>query len=612
VHSLLCTKPEGLTIEEVSRLLHITRTTAARYLESLYHAGRAERRPLGPAKVYRASNRVSSSDILAILDEGVLILGSDGTIREVNPAFGTLVSISLEDLKGRSLLYSPLAGLFPDEIIEALLHPQSHSTEGVFQITKETNRHLHYRNFALQLPDGGTGTALVIQDQTDMLSSKEKAEHLVSEYEHQISVIHSDLADNLKKAKSTVREVSSRERAIRDLLSNVRAVILKVNSTGKVVFCNHYASEVALLHDGEQDNPFALDSLFPAVDEHGIIIAEKIRDIREDVSDFSNWDSPVMIQNQPSSRIYSWNLIRLKGRNGGSMILAGFDITDLITRERQVVRSQKQMEWMLSHLPDPTFAIDKNKQVILWNKQLEIMTGLQSEETIGMPIYSFVPKIYGYSRPVLADLIFNRYDPSINAFFKDVVQEGEALTAETIAYRQDGSSRIFWVKVTPYFDESGELSGAIQSIRDITAFREGEAKIRDEGKLLRGIAEHVLDDILVLNRAGTILYANPSLGRLIGTSPECIIGSHISQVPEIRQIFPSCDQFKSVFISGVPIHELFTIQHEGIEMLMDAMFIPEKDGCGLISAILIVLRNVTSLRDDINSLHMRTAGYVRS
>ena len=279
------------------------------------------------------------------------------------------------------------------------------------------------------------------------------------------------------------------------------------------------------------------------------------------------------------------------------MILAGFDITDLITRERQVVRSQKQMEWMLSHLPDPTFAIDKNKRVILWNRQLEIMTGLQSEETIGMPIDSFVPAIYGYSRPVLSDLIFNRYDPSINAFFKDVVQEGEALTAETIAYRQDGSRRIFWVKVTPYFDESGELSGAIQSIRDITAFREGEAKIRDEGELLRGIAEHVLDDIMVLNRAGTILYANPSLGRLIGTNPKCIIGSHISQVPEIRQIFPSCDQFKSVFISGV---------------LMDAMFIPEKDGGGLISAILIVLRNVTSLRDDINSLHMRTAGYVRS
>ena len=49
-----------------------------------------------------------------------------------------------------------------------------------------------------------------------------------------------------------------------------------------------------------------------------------------------------------------------------------------------------------------------------------------------------------------------------------------------------------------------------------------------------------------------------------------------------------------MFITGVPIHELFTILYDGVEMLMDAMFIPEKE-TGLISAILIVLRNVTSL-----------------
>jgi len=270
------------------------------------------------------------------------------------------------------------------------------------------------------------------------------------------------------------------------------------------------------------------------------------------------------------------------------------------------------MEWILDHLPDPTFAIDKDKQIILWNRQMEAMTGLHSEETMGRPIETFVPAMYGYNSPVFADIIFNRYDPAIIAFFKDVVQEGEALTAETIAYRQDGSKRTYWVKVTPYYDEGGVLAGVIQSIRDTTLIHEGEEKIRGEEELLRGIAEHVLDDIMVLNRAGTILYANPSLGRLIGISPEHIIGSHISEVPEIRQIFPSCDRFKSVFISGMPVHELFSIQYEGVEMLMDAMFIPEKDKSGLISAILIVLRNVTSLRDEISSLQLRTAGYVRS
>jgi len=614
VYSLLSQHREGLTIEEVSRLLEVTRTTAARYLESLYHAGRAERRSLGPAKIYRPSFRVSGSEILSILDEGVLIMNPDGTVREANPAFGSLVSLSPSDLIGRALQYSSLSGIFSEDIVKNLLSPPEQPVEGILHISdKQTVRYMHYRIFAMQLPDGETGSAMIAQDRTEILSSKEKAQSLVSEYEHQISLINSDLTNHLEKAKNTVREVSSRERAIRDLLQNVRAIILKVNTAGRVVFCNHYASEIAHLHDGEQDHPALLKSLFPITDEHGALIAEKINAVRAGETDFSGWDSPLIIENRVTDQVYSWNLIRLrKGKNGASMILAGFDITDLIHRERQVVRSQQRMEWILDHLPDPTFAIDNTKQVILWNKQLEIMTGLQSEETIGKPIDLFVPAIYGYSRPVLADLIFNRYDPSINAFFKNIVQEGEALTAETIAYRQDGTSRIYWVKVTPYYTESGELSGAIQSLRDITAFREGEAKIRDEGELLRGIAEHVLDDIMVINRAGTILYANPSLGRLIGTSPEKIIGSHISEAHEIRKIFPTCDRFKSVFITGIPIHELFTIQYEGVEMLMDAMFIPEKDQAGLISAILIVLRNVTSLLDEISSLQLRPAGSIES
>lgn len=614
VHSLLCSHREGLTIEEVSRFLHITRTTAARYLESLYHAGRAERRSLGPAKIYRASFRVSSSEILTILDEGILITGPDGTIREVNPSFGILFSLTSEELKGKSVLYSPLSAYFSEEITDTLLHPPDQSLKGIIRIPgPEQDRFLHYRIFAMHLPDGETGTVMIILDQTEVYSSKEKARSVESEYEYQISQIHSDLTTNLEKVKSTVREVSSRERVIRDLLQNVRVVILKVNSGGRVVYCNYYASEIFHIHDGEQESPPLLHSLFPVTDEHGATISQKISDVRSGISDFSSWDSPLIIQNQLTSSIYSWNLIRLrKGKVGSPMILAGFDITELILRERQVVQSQKQMEWILDHLPDPTFAVDKNKRIILWNKQLEVMTGLQSEETIGKPIEQFVPAIYGYSRPVLADLIFNRFNSSITAFFKNLEQEGEALTAETLAYRQDGSSRIYWVKVTPYYNESGDVSGAIQSIRDITVFREIEEKIRDEGAILRGIAEHVLDDILVINRAGTILYANPSLGRLIGINPEHIIGNHINEAHGIRRIFPSCDQFKSVFITGVPLHELFTISHEGVEMLMDATFIPEKDANGLISAILIVLKNVTSLRDEINNLENRKAGFFGS
>ncbi|PKL59974.1 MAG: hypothetical protein CVV33_05075, partial [Methanomicrobiales archaeon HGW-Methanomicrobiales-4] len=74
IYSLLQEHKGGLTIEDVSRLLQISRTTASRYLESLHHAGKAERRALGPAKIYRASSRVNILNLLSVLAEGVLIV----------------------------------------------------------------------------------------------------------------------------------------------------------------------------------------------------------------------------------------------------------------------------------------------------------------------------------------------------------------------------------------------------------------------------------------------------------------------------------------------------------------------------------------------------------
>lgn len=604
IYSILLEHREGLTIEDVSHHLQITRTTAARYLESLYHAGRAERRSLGPAKIYRASFRIQSSELLAILDEGVLELDSEGLIREVNPAFCKLFSLDACDLKGKSLIYSKISGVLSDDIIESLKYPPEMPSEGVILISGDrTERSLHYRIFPLQFPDGGTGTAFIVSDQTDLFSSKIQNKDIESEYQKKLSRIHSDLSHNLEKAKNTVRELSSRERTIRDLLQNVQVIILKINTAGRVVFCNHYASECANLNDGEQKPPIALSKIFPIFDKHGKHIVDCIKEVRDGVVNFSQWESPLLIHNQISSFIYSWNLISIKkGKGGASMILAGFDITDLIAREQQIIQSQKQMGWILDHLPDPTFAIDKRRHIILWNKQMESMTGLLSKEAIGRPIDACIPDIYEYSRPVLADLIFNRCDPEINAFFKEVQRDGEALTAETVAYRQDGSKRVYWVKVTPYYDEMGEIFGVIQSIRDITTIRENEEKNRDEGELLRGIAENALDNIMVINREGTILYVNQSLGRLIGISPEILIGSNISHVHEMKAFFPVCDRYRSVFLSGIPIQELFTIQHEGVEMLMDTTFIPEKDRSGLISSVLIVLKNVTSMREKITHL----------
>lgn len=601
IYSLLLEHRSGLTIEDVSRLLQISRTTAARYLESLYHAGKAERRALGPAKVYRAAIRIHSSDILSVLAEGILVVDRDGVIKEVNPAFCTLFSLPSEELRERGLIFTPLTEILTQEIIDSLIYPSDSLCEGMIQINgNDSLRHLHYQIIPLWLPDSTLGSVLIIFDKTDLISSQVHTKGLEYEYKDELSRIESHFSRDIKKAKYNAREISSREKAIRDLVQNVRTFIMKINKDGNIVFCNNYASEITGIRDVDRESRINLASLFPVLDEQGVRISDRIQGVRDGIVDFSRWESRLYIHNQISPSVYSWNLILIrKGKKETSLVLAGFDITDLISRERTVIQSKKQMEWILDHLPDPTFAIDNKRHVILWNKQMELMTNRLSKDTVGRSIDECIMDIYGYNRPVLAELVFDRYDSTIHAFFEAVSQEGAALTAETVAYRQDGSKRIYWVKATPYYDEETEIAGAIQSIRDITEIREAEAKVRNEEEFLRGIAESALDCIMVVNREGTVLYANQSLGRLLGVGVEQIIGLPMNMVRKTDAVFFDFERIQSVFISGAPFHELISARHDGIEMLMDTTFIPEKDRSGLVSSVLIVLKNVSSLREEI-------------
>ena len=62
---------------------------------------------------------------------------------------------------------------------------------------------------------------------------------------------------------------------------------------------------------------------------------------------------------------------------------------------------------MLDHLPDPTFAIDRDGVVIAWNRAQVALTGHSSEEMIGKGEGLYTLAIYGERRPMLVDAILD-------------------------------------------------------------------------------------------------------------------------------------------------------------------------------------------------------------
>ena len=163
-------------------------------------------------------------------------------------------------------------------------------------------------------------------------------------------------------------------------------------------------------------------------------------------------------------------------RSGIFILFAGV-ITHLSERRTRVmhdlVDAKKRSEEIIDFLPDPTFAINKNGNVIAWNRALEQVTGFSASDMIGKGNYAYAVPMYGKLRPTLANLV-NSSDEKLTAWYPDFVRNGEKLTAESNTAHVKGKNVILWCNAQPLYDAEGICNGAIESIRDVTLQRQEE------------------------------------------------------------------------------------------------------------------------------------------
>jgi PAS domain S-box-containing protein len=102
---------------------------------------------------------------------------------------------------------------------------------------------------------------------------------------------------------------------------------------------------------------------------------------------------------------------------------------------------------------------------------------------------------------------------------------------EAIAHRPDGTRVPFIAYPSPLFDASGNLTGAVNTLVDITERHEAEQRVRDSEARYRGIAaivESSEDAVLTKDLNGIITSWNQGAGRLFGYAAEEVIGKPVT------------------------------------------------------------------------------------
>jgi serine phosphatase RsbU (regulator of sigma subunit)/anti-sigma regulatory factor (Ser/Thr protein kinase)/PAS domain-containing protein len=149
---------------------------------------------------------------------------------------------------------------------------------------------------------------------------------------------------------------------------------------------------------------------------------------------------------------------------------------ELELANKAIQNSQQLMSNIIDFLPDAIMAVDLAGKVMIWNKEMERLTKVESEHMIGKDNYEHSIPFYGFRRPVLVDMLLKPYE-EFEAEYFGFKRIGNAVVGEVFIPNFGLRGSYLLAKASKLYDASGEVIGAIESVRDMTDRRQMEQKL---------------------------------------------------------------------------------------------------------------------------------------
>lgn len=166
----------------------------------------------------------------------------------------------------------------------------------------------------------------------------------------------------------------------------------------------------------------------------------------------------------------------IKGRLAG-LVGVILDITERKRAEEVIEESERRLADIINFLPDATLVIDQDGKVIAWNHAIEAMTGIKAEEILGKDDYEYAVPFYGERRPILIDLVLKPQE-EIEKGYTNLRRQDRTLIGGAYMPTLKGGGVFLVGSATALYDSEGKISGAIESIRDITENKHAEEELR--------------------------------------------------------------------------------------------------------------------------------------
>ena len=189
-----------------------------------------------------------------------------------------------------------------------------------------------------------------------------------------------------------------------------------------------------------------------------------------------------------------------KGTNIGKNSVIISIVRDISKRkqdEAALRNSEQRLSDLINFLPDATFAIDLDGKIITWNHAIEKLTAIKAQDMLGKNDYEYSLPFYETRRPMLIDFVLNPED-ELKKKYSYLLRDREDIIAETFIPRFKGRETHLWAKATPLYDSEGRVTGAIESIKDITMLKDTEKALKESMNNLRHTLEGTVNALATI------------------------------------------------------------------------------------------------------------------
>jgi PAS domain S-box-containing protein len=454
IKTLLKFNLKGLTITEISQRLKLSRISVAKYLDILLISGQVEMKMYGVAKAFFLSSRVPISAMLSFSSDYILILDNNLQILQINDNFLSFLGVEKSILLGTSLSHPSLA--FLKELpFQSILENKAGQKEVLRKVlTTQNGKQYCFRTKIIPtvFDDGTQGVTAILEDITESKQSDEVKSFLAAivESSHE-AIIGKDLTGKILSWNRSAEKIYgyTAEEAIGQKIEMLvpeeykkdLSYIFERIKKGEVI--SNYETK-RRKKDGEIVD--VLITVSPILDDSGSIIA---------IATVTN------------------------------------DVTDVNKLKEELRIKQSKLSEVVEFLPHPTFIVDRDKNILAWNKALEDFSGIKKEGIIGTYALRRLKCDSGSYRPLLTDFL-DKSEENLPPSYTEVKRTKGRISAELYLPKKKAHIQI---RASALYDEKGNFIGGIETFTDISPIKTAEKSLKETQSLVNKETE---DKIKVL------------------------------------------------------------------------------------------------------------------